>query len=80
MKNVIISIQVCMYIIILIITKNIYLEAVVAKGNKGMTATRRLSVRSPLEGMCYYFLIFSFLRSGQGKVPASNFGTQLAMP
>ena len=38
--------------------------AVVGQGHKGVNETRRLLVRSPLEGMNYYFLIFLFLRFG----------------
>ena len=39
------------------------IEVVAAQWHKGVTETRRLWVRSPLEKM-NYFLIFSFLRSG----------------
>ena len=47
---------------------------VVAQGHKGETVTRRLWVQSPLEVMNYYFLMFSYLRSGTKvkKSPALN--------
>ena len=38
--------------------------AIVAQGHKGVTKTRGLWIRSPLEGMNYYFLMFLFIRSG----------------
>ena len=46
-----------------------------AQGYKVVTVTRRLWVRSSLEGMTYYLLIFSFLLSGQ-----LSYATQHAMP
>ena len=49
-----------------------------AQGHRSETVTRRLWVRSPVEGMHYYLLIFSFLCSGnkakvQRWVPFYNY-------
>ena len=50
------------FLLKLFLLKNIK-RAVVAQGHKGVTVTRRLWVRFPLEEINYYFFIFSFLRS-----------------
>ena len=52
-------------------------ECLVAQGHKGVTVTRRLWVRFPIEGMNYYLLIFSFLRLGtEAQIPALSSATQ----
>ena len=43
---------------------NSKVKAVVKQEHKGVTVARQLWVRSPLEGINYYLLLFSFLRSG----------------
>ena len=45
---------------------------VMAQGHTGVTVTRRLWIRYPLEGMNYYLLMFSFLCSGT-KAPGVEF-------
>ena len=48
----------------------------VAQGHKDVTVSRWLWIRSPLGGMNYHFLIFSFLSSGtKPKIPALSSAT-----
>ena len=53
---------------------------VVAQGHKGVTETRRLWVQSLLDGMNYYFLVFSSSLWHQDKIPALRSTTQPARP